>query len=157
MPFKSEFKKGFGVGASLQHFVSTPCLHTLSLYASSPHLVPTLCRKRKSKRQFRLPVRSRCANRGRDGALSCAAPPSEPYRRISRIRLSSRWCYRSHGLAAYAQAATQENSPCSVKKAFDQRLTICLPSPLSPGSPTCASSRHTAPPTPPGRVPLPPV
>ena len=61
-------------------------------------------------------------HRGRDGALSCAAPPSEPYRRISRIRLSSRWCYRSHGLAAYAQAATQENSPCSVKQAFGQRM-----------------------------------
>jgi hypothetical protein len=56
--------------------------------------------------------------RGRDGALSCAAPPSEPYRRISRIRLSSRWRCRSHGLTACARAATQENSPCSVKKAF---------------------------------------
>jgi hypothetical protein len=31
------------------------------------------------------------ADRGRDGALGCAAPPSEPDMRISRIRLSSRW------------------------------------------------------------------
>jgi hypothetical protein len=31
--------------------------------------------------------------RGRDGALTCAAPPSEPDWRISRIRLSSRWFY----------------------------------------------------------------
>jgi len=30
------------------------------------------------------------ADRGRDGALSCAAPPSEPDVRLSRIRLSSR-------------------------------------------------------------------
>ena len=28
-------------------------------------------------------------DRGRDSALSCATPPSEPYLRISRIRLSS--------------------------------------------------------------------
>jgi hypothetical protein len=46
-------------------FALTLCLHTLSPrfvgYASSPHFVPTLCRKRKSKRMFRLPVHSRCA------------------------------------------------------------------------------------------------
>jgi hypothetical protein len=46
-------------------FALTLCLHTLSPrfvgYASSPHYVPTLCRKRKSKRMFRLPVHSRCA------------------------------------------------------------------------------------------------
>jgi hypothetical protein len=30
-------------------------------------------------------------DRGRDGALGCSAPPSEPDRRFSRIRLSSQW------------------------------------------------------------------
>src|SRR6185295_2988201 len=30
-------------------------------------------------------------DRGRDGALGCAAPPSEPDWRVSRIRLSSWW------------------------------------------------------------------
>jgi len=43
------------VAKHLPHLVSTPCLRTLSPrfvgYASSPHFVPTLCRKRKSKRQ----------------------------------------------------------------------------------------------------------
>ena len=34
---------------------------------------------------FKLPI----PDRGRDGALTCAAPPSEPDVRISRIRLSS--------------------------------------------------------------------
>jgi len=37
VPFKSEIKSGFRVGASRLHFVSTLCLH-----ASSPHFVPTL-------------------------------------------------------------------------------------------------------------------
>jgi hypothetical protein len=45
---------GLCVGLSVC-FALTPCLHTLSPhfvgYASSPHFVPTLCRKRKSKRQ----------------------------------------------------------------------------------------------------------
>jgi len=31
--------------------------------------------------------------RGRDSALACATPPSEPDVRISRIRLSGRWFY----------------------------------------------------------------
>ncbi len=31
--------------------------------------------------------------RGRDGALVCPAPPSEPDWRISRIRLSGWWFY----------------------------------------------------------------
>ena len=39
------------VSLSVSCALTTPCLHTLSLYASSPHFVPTLCRKRKSKRQ----------------------------------------------------------------------------------------------------------
>ena len=34
---------------------------------------------------------ARATDRGRDGALICAAPPSEPDGRISRIRLSSQW------------------------------------------------------------------
>ncbi|MGB6219489.1 hypothetical protein, partial [Haloferula sp.] len=36
-------------------------------------------------------VESVFSDRGRNGALVCAAPPSEPDRRISRIRLSSQW------------------------------------------------------------------
>ena len=39
---------------------------------------------------------ARATDRGRDGALICAAPPSEPDGRISRIRLSS------HGLTSSA-------------------------------------------------------
>jgi hypothetical protein len=31
--------------------------------------------------------------RGRNAALVCSAPPSEPDWRISRIRLSGRWFY----------------------------------------------------------------
>ena len=34
---------------------------------------------------------------GRDGALVCATPPSEPDGRISRIRLSSQWFYLLRG------------------------------------------------------------
>ena len=49
-PALDEFKRGFGVGASRLHLVShtltpTPCHHTLSLYASSPHFAPTLCQE----------------------------------------------------------------------------------------------------------------
>ena len=33
-------------------------------------------------------------DRGRDGALVCTAPPSEPSRRFSRTRLSG-WCFAS--------------------------------------------------------------
>jgi hypothetical protein len=68
---KSEFKRGFGVGAPHLHLVSTPCLHTLS-----PHLVSTLCRKRRSKRMFRLPVRFRCAMEPAVSAVLRRLPPA---------------------------------------------------------------------------------
>ncbi len=42
--------------------------HTLS-----PHFVPTLCRKRKSKRKFRHPVRFRCAMEPAVSAVCCGA------------------------------------------------------------------------------------
>src|SRR4051812_5734054 len=41
-----------------------------------------------------LPDRAReLYDRGRESRLASAPPPSEPYRRISRIRLSGRWSY----------------------------------------------------------------
>ena len=60
-------------------------------------------------------------NRGRNGALSCTAPPSEPDGRISRIRLSGQWSYHKVGCHAEAWAAARENSPRSAKKVFGQR------------------------------------
>jgi hypothetical protein len=55
-------------------------------------------------------------DRGRDGALSCPAPPSEPDGRISRIRLSSQWlACRRRARQASRWAAASENSPGAAK------------------------------------------
>ncbi len=43
----------------------------------------------------------RTPDRGRDSALDCATPPSEPDMRISRIRLSSWWFYLKRTVQKY--------------------------------------------------------
>ena len=45
-------------------------------YASSPHFVPTLCRKRKRKRMLRLPIRFRCALEPAGSAVLRKLPPA---------------------------------------------------------------------------------
>lgn len=57
------------------------------------------------------------AHRGREGL---ASPPSEPYVRFSRIRLSSWWCPHRDWLAA-CRASVMVKSPAAAKKAFGQR------------------------------------
>src|SRR6266404_2671782 len=57
------------------------------------------------------------SDRGRENRLSSAPPPSEPDRRVSRIRLSGRWFYLREDGQARARAADRESSPCSAKKA----------------------------------------
>lgn len=48
------------------------------------------------------------------------SPPSEPGRRFSRTRLSSRWFPHRECLAAY-RAVERVNSPRAAKKALGQR------------------------------------
>ena len=69
----------------------------------------------------RPPVIEGSPYRGRDGRLGPAAPPSEPYERISRIRLSSQWFYLEEDCLAATRAALMENNPCAEKKSFGQR------------------------------------
>ena len=86
MPIKSGIK--CGIKWVLR---ATLCLHTLSPrfvgYASSPHFVPTLCRKRKSKRQRclrladkvqRQGVETRCATGRRKGSAALTSLNCEP-------------------------------------------------------------------------------
>ncbi|MCP5555320.1 MAG: hypothetical protein H7A54_16895 [Akkermansiaceae bacterium] len=55
-------------------------------------------------------------NRGRDGALDCATPPSEPDGRFSRIRLSSQRVTRLRRLAvSFFWASSRQKSPSSRK------------------------------------------
>jgi hypothetical protein len=84
---KSEFKRGFGVGAPHLHLVSTPCLHTLS-----PHLVSTPCLHTlsKAKEQANVPApRSlpmRYGARGLRGSAETSPgsrPPSTPSRLVN--------------------------------------------------------------------------
>src|SRR5208337_2548049 len=50
-----------------------------------------------------------------------ASPPSEPYGRFSRIRLSSRW-FPHRDCLACRQAVSRMNSPAEAKKALGQRI-----------------------------------
>ena len=52
-------------------------------------------------------------DRGRSGELN-PAPPSEPYGRFSRIRLSGQWP-RCRGSAAWARIKAMEINPSSAK------------------------------------------
>lgn len=56
-------------------------------------------------------------DRGRDGALGCAAPPSEPYVRVSRIRLSGQRVPR-RDCSSRSRASSSERYPSARKKAF---------------------------------------
>ena len=51
--------------------------------------------------------------RGRNDALICVAPPSEPDLRISRIRLSSWWFYLLEDWSNRAWASSRLYSPSS--------------------------------------------
>ena len=56
------------------------------------------------------------AHRGRDGALVCPAPPSEPCWRISRTRLSSQWFAPLRRLAnSDVWASSRQKRPRSAK------------------------------------------
>jgi hypothetical protein len=56
------------------------------------------------------------------GRTGCPVPPpSEPYRRVSRIRLSGQWFTSERIDRRLAWAVVKENSPCCAKNAFGQR------------------------------------
>ena len=61
------------------------------------------------------------------GGYSPPPPPSEPDRRISRIRLSSRWFYPIGGRRNARWAACKENNPWASKKAFGQLVNQAEP------------------------------
>ena len=71
-------------------------------------------------------------DRGRDDALVCAAPPSEPYVRISRIRLSG-WQFTSLRGRAPRCRVIQDRPPASAFRWFTQV------SAWNAGAGTCAS------------------
>src|SRR5271156_1526272 len=57
-------------------------------------------------------------DRGREGL--CTSPPSEPYGRFSRIRLSSRW-FPHRDCLAFHQAASRVNSSGGAKNLFGRQ------------------------------------
>jgi hypothetical protein len=59
--------------------------------------------------------RRSCPDRGRDGALVCATPPSEPDVRISRIRLSGRWFLPHEDWSKARWASSRLKSPAARK------------------------------------------
>ncbi len=64
-------------------------------------------------------------DRGRDGALSCPAPPSEPDGRISRIRLSSQQVAPLRRLAlSLARASFQAEEPVLGKVAVGPAVMV---------------------------------
>jgi len=60
------------------------------------------------------------ADRGRDGGIS-ATPPSEPDRRISRIRLSSQWVRNATVVRVHSCSASKQSSPRWANHLFGQR------------------------------------
>jgi hypothetical protein len=61
-------------------------------------------------------IRNEMDDRGRNGALICAAPPSEPCERISRTRLSSQWFAPFRRLAISSSwASSRQKYPSFVK------------------------------------------
>jgi len=73
-----------------------------------------------------------------------ASLPSEPYRRFSRIRLSSRW-FPDRGCLACRQAVSRVNSPAVAKNLFGQRIRSSLQLP-QPGRFSCLRSIARSPP-----------
>ena len=62
--------------------------------------------------------RAAAPDRGREGFYT--SPPSEPYGRFSRIRLSSRW-FPHRGCLACRQAVSRVNSPAVAKNLFGRQ------------------------------------
>ena len=62
-------------------------------------------------------------DRGRKGALDCAPPPSEPYGRFSRIRLSGRW-FTSRGLTRLGMGLFQTEQPLLGKVGVGPALMV---------------------------------
>ena len=65
-------------------------------------------------------ARNAARDRGRDQGLNLA-PPSEPDRRISRIRLSSQWVRRATIVRVQACSTAKDSSPCWANHSFGQR------------------------------------
>ena len=59
---------------------------------------------------FRAHLATTTTDRGRDGGIS-ATPPSEPDRRISRIRLSSQWVRNATVVRVHSCSASKQSSP----------------------------------------------
>ena len=93
-------------------------------------------------------------DRGRKSRLSSAPPPSEPYRRISRIRLSGWWCdlkqdgptspRRGQSLAGFSQVSPPYFHPRKRivhMPNFDSDRFLCLAT--AEAAPTRLAQRHS--------------
>jgi hypothetical protein len=96
--------------------------------------------------------RTAAPDRGREGF--CTSPPSEPYGRFSRIRLSSRW-FPHRDCLACRQAASRVNSSAVAKNLFGQQTYQTPPLTPLPVPTACGPSRRSlSPATSPGLLRL---